>query len=147
MVIIMKRLTPLNIELRERLIFSEDWQTNEAVKRCGDFEDLMDKYSIPDIDYLEQCIKRSDKYGELSEQLFDLELLFKALKEGIYTKPFEISHVNHCKMGAIDYDKKKFRTQCEGSGTYYFKDYLITWCIDKEDINKLKGKEVYKKRR
>lgn len=142
----MKRLTPRYKEDRENIIFSNDWQTNEAVKRCGDFEDLMDRYSIQDLQYLELCIRKADLYGELGEKLFPFELLCKALKEGIFTKPFELSHINHCKMGAIDYDKKRFRTHCEGCGTYYFDDYLITWCIRLEDINELKGKEVFKKK-
>lgn len=32
-------------------------------------EDLMEKYNIPDLDYLERCIIAHDKYGELGEQL------------------------------------------------------------------------------
>ena len=39
--------------------------------KLGALEDLMDKYSIPDINYLEKCIVAHDKYGEEKEKMFD----------------------------------------------------------------------------
>ena len=53
-----------------------------AKEKLYQLEDLMEKYSIPDVEYLEKCIQDHDKYGETSEKL-DIDLA-KFVNELIY---------------------------------------------------------------
>ena len=82
--------------------------------------------------------KEITKLGQLEDIEDELGInfvtLFKALKEGIYTKPYEQSHINFGKLGAIDYQKKRFRSQRIGGNYYKFKDYGKTWALTKEEL-------------
>ena len=57
----------------------------EALNKLGQIEDLMDKYNIPNVEYLENCIIDHDKYGEVNEKLgCSMEVLIRALNDGIW---------------------------------------------------------------
>lgn len=67
----MERLTRKETDKMGDYVFvnGENTCPNEIATKLGKYEDLMEKYAIESVEYLEQCIKRSDKYGELAEQI------------------------------------------------------------------------------
>lgn len=58
------------------------YDMSNAVNKLGKTEDLLEKYGIPDLEYLEKCIQDHDKYGELGEQIgCPLEIVLKLLNQ------------------------------------------------------------------
>jgi len=56
-----------------------------CVNKLGHLEDLLEKYGIPNLEYLEKCIIDHDKYGELGEKIgCPLEALAKLMLNGFY---------------------------------------------------------------
>ena len=109
------RLTDKNNKY-EHLEFADPYWRNISVvdvfNKLADLEDIEDELGI------------------------DLITLFKAIKNGIYTKPYDLSHINFGRLGAIDYQRKRFRSQRVGGNYYKFKDYGKTWALTKEELEK-----------
>lgn len=58
------------------------YNMSNAVNKLGKLEDLLEKYGIPDLEYLGKCIQDHDKYGELGEQIgCPLEIVLKLLNQ------------------------------------------------------------------
>ena len=64
--------------------------------KLGKIENVMKDHAIESIDYLEECIKRSDRYGELEEQIgCPIDVFFRALNEGIYNEGMKHFNIEH----------------------------------------------------
>ena len=101
---------------------------------------LMDKYTIPDIKYLEKCIIDHDKYGELNERVgCPLNIFIKLLtKQTCYFKLFDedtykIKGV--VDMRYIDLENKTFRvwyenvTDSDDYAVLRFEDHKKNWWL------------------
>ena len=107
------------------------------VQIIGRLENLLEKYNISDLEYLERCIIDHDKYGELGEQLgCSLEIAFKALKDGIYVEDkafntFEKHDVRGIGLKSLSVISK-ICDYAECDFSCYYEDYKKTWWL-KED--------------
>ena len=75
----MKRLTPRK-EYRNNIRFSNDWQINEICKKCGELEDIEEKYEFSLLIY-HKALKNGiwHKEGNLIEPVYDVCLDRKGL--------------------------------------------------------------------
>lgn len=102
-----------------------------CVNKLGQLEDLLEKYGIPSLEYLEKCIIDHDKYGELGEQIgCPLEVFVKIIigrNDLIYDKLGEGYIVRVVTEKCITADKKNI-----GSYVFEISDYKKTWWLRKD---------------
>ena len=127
----MERLTRKYCINNEEHIRVEGADFNTAISKLNRLEDLMEKYAIESIDYLEQCIKRSDKYGELEEEIgCPIEVRCKITNDlSIYDKEgnrWIISQIEETYIDAYS-SKDNYYTMI-----FPYKDYQKSWWL-KED--------------
>ena len=106
-----------------------------------DLERVCDKEQI--------VLTKLGQYEDLEEKLgIDLDILFKALYNGIYVKQLGIGNTNYMKTiitkvkaSCLKLDHKThtelvFDQKRSGGcwDTYYFKDYGKTWALTKEEL-------------
>lgn len=67
----MEKLTNFELEQIDNQLINDglDTQVRKLVNEVKAYRKLMEAYGIPNLEYLEQSIKRSDKYGELEEKI------------------------------------------------------------------------------
>lgn len=63
----MRRLTPKK-EIRENIIFSHDEQTQKICMFAGEVEDLMEKYEIDDLEFLDTILLTNKILCEKDEE-------------------------------------------------------------------------------
>lgn len=115
------RLAPRK-DVRDKIVFSDDWQTNEICKRQCEIEDLEDEIGI------------------------DLITLFKALKNGVYLKD-KNGNCRYAKVTLISQVEDRFSysqeemkilgfclMEQEYGEDCFFKDYDKTWSLTKEEL-------------
>ena len=117
----------------------------DALNKLGQIEDLMEKYNVPDLNYLERCIITHDKYGELYEKCLGiLDVVIEALENDFWFINKAGGFVNSgCYMRPLlDLNGKRFLIQeyVDNAGGcwyvdymyIYFKDYKKTWFLKQD---------------
>lgn len=129
----MEKLTNFELEQFEQQLINDgtDTQVRKLVDEVKAYRKLMKNYGIPNLEYLEQCIKRSDKYGELEEKIgCPLEVRCKLYNGAI------VYDEDGKSMGAEHIGKHDFYANLIG-GPYmprlmYMKGYKKTWWLKKD---------------
>ena len=113
------RLTP-NKEIREKIIFSKDWQTNEICKKCCQLEDIEEELGMSLKTYVR--LHQDGFYGICEDDDHD--------------KPYIYQFDNRC--FDIFPDDKTIIVYWEGSNeeytTYRIEDYGKTWALTEEEL-------------
>lgn len=103
----------------------------DCIDKLGEIEDLLEKYNVHNVEYLERCIVDHDKYGELQEQLgCPLDVYVKLITKKvitIYDKSGERCMINNIDGNIINVFKK-----FKGSYTLKVNHYKQDWFL-KED--------------
>ncbi len=124
----------------EKYIIGSDGVTSRqmCLNKLGELEDLLEKYAIPDLEYLEKCIRYHDKYGELEEQLgCPLDVLGKALIQNCFYDVYgnkietDIGYINQEGTTGIVMSIQEWENgnYCGEDWTMYLKDYKKTWWL------------------
>lgn len=113
----------------------------QCVNKLGQLEDLMEKYSIPNVAYLEKCIQKHDELGEIEEELgCPIELYYKMCIKGteLYSLPHsDVIQWRHQYIYHKDFEGNAvFCLMINSTLTplYYVKDYGKTWALTKEEL-------------
>ena len=105
----------------------------KLVQELGKYEDLMEKYNIPNIEYLERCIIDHDKYGELTEQLgCPLDVVFKAMTSEIYYDTLSGTGIDVQPFLVVNEDGMFVFDTFDETDYIFLNDYKQTWWL-KED--------------
>lgn len=100
----------------------------DCIDKLGEIEDLMEKYNILDLEYLERCIIDHDKYGELGEQLgCPLDVYVKATINGIIVDGEWFSVKIH-----KDNNGYYFALSNGSAFPFYLSSYKKTWWLKKD---------------
>ena len=136
-----KRLTDKNTTFAEKETLKmfqqerEHWQEfsirmGRIENKLKELEDLLESYNVKDLNELDKLLGMATTYEELSKQLgCPLEVLFRALKDGIYhNEKFEHPVLI---LDEDSFKKNNFSLLVVGT-IVYLKEYKITWWL-KED--------------
>ena len=109
------------------------------INKLGQLENLLEKYGIPSLKYLEKCIIDHDKYGELGEQIGcplevvitpyfkrgKLEVFYRGkMREVIRVVAFEEATRPYMDVFYRDNEKEQFKVR-----TIWLDDYKKTWWL------------------
>lgn len=120
----------------------EERNYGKPIDKLGLIEDLMEKYGIPNIEYLESCIKDHDKYGELAEKIgCPLDVVVKAFQKYIgWTTDCDFGYDNIPDEFEKYQNDKKFMNLKYNEGLMYIAIQETLEDIELEKTLKNKGK-------
>ena len=108
----------------------------------GSYTQFGDKY-IPNHNIRhKQCVEKLGKLEDIEQELgIPLEVLFKALKEGVWVKhlPIERKNITYYKVCELHYYKESVWVLwiCDRNGDEFIrvlKDYGKTWALTREEL-------------
>ena len=95
--------------------------------KLGEIENIMKVHAIESVEYLEQCIKRSDKYGELAEKIgCPIEVRCKIFKEQVVYL-FQ-KFTNELKLAIVDkVEEHEFTAVVEDRNGYPIETFICSY--------------------
>lgn len=129
----MEKLTNFELEQIDNQLINDgtDVQVRKLVNEVKAYRNLMKNYGIPNLEYLEQRIKCSDKYGELEEKIgCSLEVRCQMYIGSII---FDLDRNKYSITNMID--KYFYATKKPYNGNmilFYYKDHKKTWWLKKD---------------